>query len=187
VDPFGEVRAQVVALVENEGPGRAGLPSAESRYTITDAGGNRIAGSLFAHAFPPVLEPGERGYLIDSQSATFVDLADIAKVEVDVAFEPGATAVARLEVSEVDWVESIDGLVVSGAVTNAGPETVAAGAVAVVLLAADGSMLGAVYDVTDIGRLEPGASVAFSTGYPGTPPINPNRVATTVGVAFGTL
>ena len=187
IDPFGEVRAQVVALVENEGSGRARLPSAESRYTITDASGDRIAGSLFGHAFPSVLEPGERGYLIDTQSAMFVDLADVEKVDVDVAFEPVEAAVAHLEVSDVDWVETMDGLVVSGSVTNAGPETVGAGAVAVVLLAADGSILGAVYDVTDIGRLEPGASVQFSTGYPGTPPINPNRVATTVGVAFEIL
>lgn len=184
VDPFGEVRAQVVAIVENEGPDRARIPSAESRYTITDADGDRIAASLFAHAFPPVLEAGERGYLIDTQSALFVDLDEVAGVGVDVAFEPADALLSRLEVSGIDWVETVDGLVVSGSVTNSGNAAVEAGAVAVILLGSDGSILGAVYDVTDIGRLEPGASAPFSTGYPGTPPINPNRVASTVGVAF---
>ncbi len=187
VDPFGEVRAQVIAIVENVGGVRARLPSAESHYTITDAADERIAGSLFAHAFPPVLEPGERGYLVDTQSATFVNLEDVARVNVDVAFEPVGAAVSRLEVSGVDWVETVDGMVVTGTVTNTGAEAVAAGAVAVILLGSDGSILGGVYDVTDIGRLEPGAALQFSTGYPGTPPINPNRVASTVAVAYATL
>jgi hypothetical protein len=184
IDDLGEVRAHVVATVENRGGAAARLPGSESSFTIRDGEGASVAGGLFGHAFPPVVEPGERAYLIDTLSATFADPEEVVDVEVEVVFESTTDTIRDIEVANVTWDSGPDGLVVTGDVENGGEDEIGSAAVAVVLQDARSRVLGAVYDVTDVAALEPGASVRFSTAYPGLPPIEPGQIAAPVVVAF---
>ncbi len=59
--------------------------------------------------------------------------------------------------------------------------------VGAVALAKDGTPLGAVYDPTDVGRLEPGEVLAFDTEYPGAPPPSAGVADDLIGMAFETL
>jgi hypothetical protein len=184
VDDVGEVRAHVVATVENRGGSAARVPGSESSFLIVDADGAAVAGGLFGHAFPPVVQPGERAFLMDTLSATFADPDEIADVVVEVAFEPTADTLRAVDVADLEWTTGAGGLVVSGDVQNAGTDEITSAAVAVVLLDARSRVLGGVYDLTDVAGLAPGVRVRFRTAYPGLPPIEPAEIAEAVVVAF---
>ncbi len=187
VDPFGAVRAHVVVIGRNAGDAPVQVSSSGSRWQIVSPTGEEVAEGRFAHAFPPVVRPGETVLLIETLSATFTNAEDVEDVRVAIGTETAVAdgPVVPLEVSDVTWrAGPDDGLAVEGRVVNSTARPVADAAVAVIVRDAGGRILGGAYDV-GVGPLEPGASVAFSTAYPGTPPVDPATVATADAIAIG--
>jgi hypothetical protein len=188
VDPFGAVRAHVVVVGRNAGDTPVTISASGSRWQIVDAAGKEVAEGRFAHAFPPVVAPGDRVLLIETLSATFTDPQDVRGINAAIATESsrdGTTSVLQLEVSDVTWRAGVDnGLAVEGRVINRTDQAVTDAAVAVVVSDAGGQILGGAYDV-GVGSLEPGESASFSTSYPGTPPVDPQSVVSADATAIG--
>jgi hypothetical protein len=188
VDPFDEVRAQILVEVTNQADAAAYLVPGETAYRVTSPGGETVAGSRFAHVFPPLVPPGGRAWLIDTISATFVDPADLRALDVTVEERPPEDGdedrAAGLVVQGVEWrASATGGLEASGVVANTGSTTVGRIAIAVILLGQNGQMLAGVYDVDDARDLAPGETASFTTDYPGTAPLDPTIVAGAEAVA----
>ncbi len=187
VDPFGEVRAHVVVVGRNAGDTTMSVSASGSRWQILNEAGKEVAAGRFAHAFPPVVAPGQTVLLIETLSATFTDPQDVSGISVAIATESSGDGVAALplEVSDVTWrTGADDGLAVEGRVVNRTGRPVTDCAVAVVVSDAGGQILGGAYDV-GVGSLEPGESATFSTAYPGTPPVDPASVVSADATAVG--
>jgi hypothetical protein len=179
---------QVIVPVRNVGAGWFQLPRSISTYRVRDDAGREIASGVFTAALPATIGPSQVGYLVDTVSAAFLAPSGTPSVttEVDVvAVDRPATELALADFAASTGVSG--GLRVTGLVRNDGSrpaEWVIAGAV---LLAKDGAPLGAVYDPSDGGRLEPGAAMAFDTEYPGAPPPPDGAGTTLTGFAFEAL
>jgi hypothetical protein len=169
-DPFGEVRAEVIAEVQNHGTTPILLQQGASGYSIAAPDGRTVASGLFGNAFPSIVEPGMRAYLIDALAATFVERGELATVTVDLRFEPVQATATILPVDNLSWTIQEEQVVVSGRVRNDRSTTV--GEITVGAILRDGSdrILCAVYDVGHIAGLDAGASAAFSTDYPEVQP-----------------
>ncbi len=183
--PYGETRLQIIVRVRNDDARWLGLPRSNSTYRVIDGNGLEVASGVFTAALPAAVEPGGTGYLVDTVSVSFLEPTGEESVAAEVlatAVEPTA---ATLLVSDLSVTSGTgDGLRVNGRVHNQGPvatQWIMAGAIA---LARDGSPLGAVYDPSDIGRLEPGQALPFETEYPGAPPLARGDVAELIGFAF---
>jgi hypothetical protein len=186
-DPFGAVRAEVVVTVRNTGGSPVEVALSTATWTVSDEAGQPVASGRFAHAFPAVVEPGGEAYLIDGVSAAFAEANELATLEVDVQGEPAghADAPVELEVADVEWTQTDEGGVVASArVENPSTEPVSEVSAAVLIRDGSGEIVAAVYDVA-IGSLGPGESRTFDTAYPGTPPVDPDSVASAEGVATG--
>jgi hypothetical protein len=156
-------------------------------WTVSDEAGERVASGRFVHAFPPVVEAGGVGYLIDGVSAAFAEADELARLDVDIAAEPANEdpLVHSLAVDGVEWTSGDDGgVVVSGRVANQTAAAVSEAYVCVVLKDAREEVLAAVYDVA-VGPLDAGESRTFDTGYPGTPHVGPGDVAIAEAIAIG--
>jgi hypothetical protein len=185
-DQFGAVRAEVVVTVRNTGDSPIEVALSTATWTVTDDAGDSVASGRFAHAFPPIVEPGGEAFLIDGVSAAFAEADELANLDVEVegasvGDEHGRVA---LSVADVEWRAEDGGLVVSGRVENPSTNAVGETYAAIVLRNDRDEILAAVYDVA-IGPLGPGESRAFDTAYPGTPPIDPAEVASADAVATG--
>jgi hypothetical protein len=182
-----EVRLQVIVPVRNTGPGWIRIPRASSTYEVVDEQGREVASGVFTAALPAMIGPSQTGYLIDTVSVAFVAPSGEPAVTADVeaiATEPPETDLAIADLAASTGESG--GLRVTGVVRNVGSRVadwVIAGAV---LLGTNGRPLAAVYDPSDVGRLEPGASLPFDTEYPGAPPAG-GAGTTLVGVAFEAL
>ena len=186
--PYGETRLQVIVPVRNDDARWLALPRSTSTYRIVDQEGRGVASGVFTAALPATVGPGETGYLVDTVSVTFVDPTDDQSVEADVRAMQTDAPVASISVSELSAATSpAGGLRVTGQVRNDGTTATQWIMVGAVALAQDGTPLGAVYDPTDIGRLEPGEVLAFDTEYPGAPPPSAGVAADLIGMAFETL
>lgn len=185
--PYGETRLQVIVPVRNDDARWLALPRSASTYRIVDQEGREVASGVFTAALPAAVPPGEIGYLVDTVSVTFVVPSGAQTVVAEVRAILTDAPVASISVSDLSAaIGPGGGLQVSGQVRNEGgtaTQWVVAGAVA---LAQDGTPLGAVYDPSDIGRLEPGQVLAFDTEYPGAPPPSDGVVDGLVGMAFET-
>jgi hypothetical protein len=186
-DSFGAVRAEVVVTVRNTGGSPLRIALSTARWTVTDEEGGAVASGRFAHAFPPVVEPGAEAYLIDGVSAAFAEAGELAKLEVEVEAESedDDDRPVALTVADVDWTTTDDGgVVVSGRVENPSTDAITDAKAAVVLRNDRDEILAAVYDVA-VGPMAAGESRTFDTAYPGTPPVDADDVATVVAIATG--
>lgn len=185
-DRFGAVRAEVVVTVRNAGGSPIEVALSTATWTVTDDAGDSVASGRFAHAFPPIVEPGGEAFLIDGVSAAFAEADELAKLEVEVQGEPvgDEDGLVALDVADVQWTSDDDGVVISGRVENPSANAVREAYAAVVLRNDRDEILAAVYDVA-IGPLGPGESRPFDTAYPGTPPVDPDEVAIADAVASG--
>jgi hypothetical protein len=182
---FGETRVQVIVPVRNDGEGWMSIPRSGSTYRLLDSD-SEVASGIFTAALPSTIGPGQTGYLIDTLSATFVSSSEPLSTTAEVKVVPSEAPTYTLSVSNLRAsVGTEGGLRVEGRVQNDGRTAttwVIAGAVAV---GSDGRPLGAVYEPSDIGRLEPGSSFHFTCEYPGAPPVT--NAARLVGVAFDAI
>ena len=186
-DPFGAVRAEVVATVRNAGGSPIEVDLSGATWTVSDDAGERVAGGRFAHAFPPVVEAGGVAYLIDGVSAAFAEPDELAQLDVEIVGEPASedATLHPLAVDGIEWSSSDDGgVIVSGRIANQTTADVSEAYVCVVLKDNREEVLAAVYDVA-VGPLEAGESRTFDTGYPGTPPVEPGDVGVAEAVAIG--
>jgi hypothetical protein len=180
---FGETRIQVIAAVRNAGAGWVAFPSAASRYRLLDGGGREIGSGVFTAALPGVVRPGGTAYLVDTISAAFATGKGPTKVETEVHAVRAQAATATLTVDALHASTGDDGgLRVTGTVRNDGDVATGPVVAAAIVLDAKQKPLGAVYDLSDAGPLDPHASYTFATSYPGAPPPPPD--ATVVGVAW---
>ncbi len=189
-DAFGEVHAQVVVTARNRGAAPIVIDPSGASWRVLDETGQVVASGRFPHAFPSVLPPGAEAFLIDGLSATFAGLDELAVLDVELGAAavdtdaPGAGTVP-LAVDRLAWEPSpTGGIEVTGRVVNTSGMPVHEASVGVVLRDAEGNMLGGAYDVA-LGPLGPGAAAAFSTDYPGLPPIDRDDVAEAAGAASG--
>jgi len=183
-DSFGEVRAQVIGEVENQGATAMRIPSGGTGYTIIAPNGLTVASGRFAHAFPPSVAPGHRAYLIDALAATFVDRSDLASVQIDLRSEPVAESATLLAVEDLRWMVTQGRVVVSGQVRNEGATPVGPVAVGALLRDRADRILCGVYSVDHVPLLGPGQSAAFSTSYPEVQLVVPTDVFRAEAVAF---
>lgn len=183
-DSFGEVRAEIIGEVENRSGGAIGIPSGGTGYTITAPNGLVVASGRFAHAFPPIVQPGKRAFLIDALAATFVDLAELATVQIDLRSEAAEGAATVLAVEDLRWELTQGRVVVSGQVRNDGTTQVGPVAVGAILRDRSDRILCGVYDVGHVALLAPGQSAAFSTSYPEVQLILPTDAVRVEAIAF---
>jgi hypothetical protein len=185
---LGETRMEVIVPVRNVGSGWIQLPRSASTYQVVDGQGREIASGVFTAALPTSIGPSQVGYLIDTVSVAFVAPRGTPSVKAQVEAVPVDRPSAELTVTNlVTSTGASGGLRVTGVVRNQGARTadwVIAGAI---LLGDGGRPLAAVYDPSDVGRLDPGAALAFDTEYPGAPPPPDDAGTTLVGIAFEAL
>jgi hypothetical protein len=182
---FGEARLQIILPVRNLGADWLRLPRSQSTYRILDKDRRDLAGGVFTAALPEIIGPGETAYLVDTLSSSFVDPSRVsaadANVHADAADPPGTL----LSVAEVALsTGSSGGLKASGQVRNDGAVPARSVIAGVVALDQAGRPIGAVYDLTDVAQIEPGATLDFETEYPGAPPIRDPAVGSAIGFAF---
>jgi hypothetical protein len=139
-------------------------------------------------ALPAVIGPGETAYLVDTINIAVVELTRALSGEPDVAIVPTERPAARLSVTHLRLTGGVGGgLQATGQVRNDGgtaTQPVTAGAVA---LDRQGRPLAAVYDIVDVGRVDPGETRPFATDYePGAPPVSAVSIGKSVAVAFET-
>lgn len=186
-DALGAVRAEVVVAVRNTGGSPIAVELTGATWVVSDEAGEPVATGRFAHAFPPLVEPGGEAYLIDGVSAAFAEPDELARLEVQVPGEAVGEqeTVVALDVADIRWTPADGGGVeVSGRVENRSVNAVRDAYAAVVLKNDQGEILAAVYDVA-LGTLSAGESGTFHTDYPGTPPIDPRDVAVVKALARG--
>jgi hypothetical protein len=185
-DEFGSVVAHVLVEARNPGPGMVEMRGVDARYEISAADGAVLHRGAFVYALPTIVPEGETAYFVDTVRLDFAESTELGTLEVEVGpATTTTTAETALVVSDVTWERMPgDGLEVSGTVRNPFEASVPAAMVGVVLLDDDGGLLGAVYDATDIGGIEPGGDAQFSADYPRTPPIDPAAVGSVHAVAF---
>jgi hypothetical protein len=183
--PFGESRVQVIVPVRNAGAGWVRLPRAASTYRLLDRTRHELDGGVFTATLPELLGPGETGYLIDTLSASFSDPNAIGTTTVSLGSAAAEGPASSLAVLDIEMSTGPGGgLRVVGQVRNDGKEPVTTALVGVVVLDGDRRPAGAVYDLTDVTDLAPGAVAAFDTEYPGAPPLGDTGEYTAVGFAF---
>lgn len=187
VDDQGQTRAQVLAEIANRSGTSFAIESSE--YRVFDRRGREVARGIFGHAFPQVIEPGGRAYLVDSLPALFAPVADLARVDTSVlALTPSArdgVTTADLRVDAITWSTGPGGgLMANGLVRNLGVTNRRGIATAVVFLGPDDRLLALVYDLTDASSTPAGATAPFDTDYPTTAPISPRDVDRAVGIAM---
>jgi hypothetical protein len=188
VDELGELRAQVLVGVTNQGGSAGYLPSSASAWEVSDAGGFAVSRGRFAHVFPRLVEPGATAWLVDALSATFTERADLGALTVTLD-ERAATAEDRAEtgaltVGDVTWrLDAAGRLSVSGVVENVGDQRIGRWSAGVVLVAADGTPLAAAYEIGDVDGLAPGGTARFSTSYPGSAPVAQDEVDGVIAAA----
>ena len=184
---LGELRLQVIVGVRNGGTAWMRLTRSASTYSVYNASHRVVAGGVFTTALPEVIGPGQTGYLVDTLSVAFGNPKDFARSRVKVSASPTQPPQTHLVVSSVSISMSADrGLKAGGEVRNDGESTVRSIVAGVVVLDGKGRPLAAVYDLTDAPQLDPGATIAFETEYPGAPPVGPESAAKLLGYAFTT-
>jgi hypothetical protein len=182
---YGETRMQVIVPVRNQGKGWIEIPRSGSTYRLLQKG-KEVASGVFTAALPATFGPGQTAYLVDTLSAAFVSPSGSVSTKADIKAIASTPPLPTFSVTDLQAsVGAAGGLRVEGRVHNDGQAPAAwviAGAVAV---SADGRPLGAVYDPSTIGGLEPGSSVRFVCEYPGAPPLG--KAARLHGVAFDAI
>lgn len=185
---LGETRLEVIVPVRNVSSGWIQLPRSTSTYRVVDTGGREIASGVFTASLPVTVGPRQVGYLVDTVSVAFIPPGGTPSVKAEVQVIAANPPTTKLSVADLAAsMGDSGGLRVTGRVRNDGsrPTTwVIAGAV---LLGENGRPLAAVYDPSDVGRLDPGAALPFDTEYPGAPPRPASAGTTLVGIAFETL
>ncbi len=183
-DSVGQRRAQVIVVVRNNGDAPIRLPRSETAYRALGPDGSVAATGLFAYAFPEVVEPGESAFFVDTVAAVFAASNQIATVEADVAVVQAAEGGLTLPVTDLSWQATEDGLEVGGTVTNDTGQPVENIIVGALVRGADGALVAAVYDLTDVSTLGRGDAGRFATTYPGAPPTDPATIGVVAAVAF---
>jgi hypothetical protein len=182
--PHGEARVQVILPVRNTGPSWLQLPRSRSTYRILDATGREVESGVFTAALPEFIGPGATAYLVDTLSATFGDPDELRSAEATVDLVAAARPDVTLSVGEIELSKGPGGgLRAIGVVRNDGGTTARSVVASVVAIGPDGQAIGAVFDLTDVGDLEPGEAVAFDTEYPGAAPVDGNPLEI-IGYAF---
>jgi hypothetical protein len=140
---------------------------------------------VFTASLPETLGPSQIGYLVDTVDVAFLAPNASPSVKAEVEAIAASRPTGKLFVADLAASKGASGgLRVTGRVRNNGTlatDWVVAGAV---LLGQNGRPLAAVYDLSDVGRLDPGAALGFDTEYPGAPPPSTAAGTTLVGIAF---
>ncbi|HKG56803.1 MAG TPA: FxLYD domain-containing protein [Candidatus Limnocylindrales bacterium] len=183
-DAYGEVRAEVIAVIRNSGRVAATLGGRNTGYTIAAPDGTIVASGVFARSFPDVIAPGEKGYLIDAVPATFVKAGDLSKLKLKVAPQPAPASTQTLIVEDLTWTSERGALTVSGTVRNDGQTAAGHVVVAAILRDASGRIVCAVYDTATVTDLAPAQVAKFKTSYPASAPVPAAAISRAEGVAF---
>jgi hypothetical protein len=182
---YGELRLQVIVRVRNTGSDWAALTRAASTYQVLDGRGRVSTSGVFTAALPEVVAPGGQSFLVDTVSVAFGRPADYISARADIHTGPAVEPRDLLVVSGVQISTSAEGgLRAVGEIQNAGDLVARSIIAGVVVLDPEGRPLAAVYDLTDTGDLNPGASIRFDTDYPGAPPVDGGSNASLIGLAF---
>ena len=181
-DVLGAWRGQALFAVRNEGAQPLEISLADSRFTVRD-GDTDVAAGRFEAALPPVLEPGETGYLVGRfilPSAPSGPLSPASRLDA----VPAAGRLVTLAVDDVRVAEDGGTVSATGKVRNASDDRAVDGAVGVVLLAADGQPLAALVDAASTAVLEEGEVAEFHATYPPAPSPEDGSVARTVAIGW---
>jgi hypothetical protein len=179
----GATEAHVVAGLTNRGGALIELGPASTSYELHDQAGSLVITGRFAYPMPATIAPGETAWLVDSMAATFVEPGPGWAVTVDPQFREARQSVPRYAVDQVEWRLGPAGLEATGRVTNDTGEPAKRPIVTIIFLDERGSPLAGLYDLTDAVLLANGESRTFSTDYPGSPPVDPERVADVLAFA----
>ncbi len=185
-DSFGRSRLQLIVPIRNDDARWVHFPRATSTYRILD-GSRRVVSGTFT-ALAAVTKPGGTAYLVDTISVSAGDLTRQLSAEWDVDVVPASPPAVTLSVRSLQLTDGIGGILrATGLVHNDGGEasrSVIAGAIA---LDRDGTPLAAVFDTTDVGRVEPGEARRFTTDSNRSgPPVTEGAISDVIGIAFET-
>jgi hypothetical protein len=181
----GATEAHVVVGVANDGGTLIQLDPAATEYEVRDAGGGPVAAGRFTYPMPLTIEPGETGWFVESMTAMFVKPDPGWTVHVEPRFREAERPARRYTVDDVAWSIGPDGrLTATGRVTNETGAQASQPIVATIFLDSNGVPLAGLYDLTDAALLDAGKTQRFETDYPGSPPVEPARIARLEAFAY---
>lgn len=183
-DTFGRSRLQLIVPVRNNDARWVLFPRGTSTYRIMD-GSRSVASGTFT-ALAAVTKPGGTAYLVDTISVAAGDLTPDLSAEWDVDVLPTIPPAVTLSVRSLQLTDGIGGVLrATGLVHNDGGEATRSVIAGVIALDRDGMPVAAVFDTTDVGRVEPGQARRFTTdANRGGPPVPVADISEVVGVAF---
>ena len=181
---YGEQRLQVIFEVTNTSSGWLRLPRSVSTYEVFGREKRSVAGGVLAAALPEFLGPGETSYLVDTQSVLFGRPGDFVRAAGSIIADAVPAPADRLTVDSIELSSEPGGLRASGRVRNDGSTTPRSIIVGIVVRDTVGQPLAALYDLTDVTELAPGASAPFDTDYPGAPDVPRTGLGSVLGYAF---
>jgi hypothetical protein len=184
-DILGAWHGQALAAIRNPSDARVTVDPSASHYAVLGDDGSTLAEGAFTAVVPPVLAPGETGYLVAGFTLVSPP-ADDAELQVAPAVSPASDAPVDLRVSAVRVAFPGDTVVATGDVQSPDGVAVTGGAVGVVLLDGSGKPIAAVLDRASAGRLGKGEARAFRAAEPPAPPVARADVGRRVTAAWGT-
>ena len=86
------MKAQVMAVVRNNGPGTVEFQPSGSHYVVSAPDGRETARGVFTYAMPPRIAPGEVAYFVETLTALFASADELSAVTVDIGARPADRA-----------------------------------------------------------------------------------------------
>lgn len=186
-DSIGYAHYEAIVELQNVGGGSADIGGSQD-YSIYAKDGSVLETGSFTYAFPKVLGPGQKGYLVES--STFdegVKAASVGKFDDSSltwsATSDDPTALFKVTNVKVRQESYGTGLEASGVVTNTTSTDATMAVAGIIFFDAKGTIIGGLID-NSLDNIFAGKSKAFKTSYPGTPPLKPTNVSKTVVIAF---
>lgn len=159
-----------------------GLPSYFRSYADD---GSQVLGGELSLAFPNVLAPGGKGYLISyghlpslpakASPRVVVELVPNAETSADALMDVGTVSLARDDL--------YGGLVASAKVTNTTGRDSGQPMAAFILLDGSGKILGSVFNFM-VAEIAAGQTTTVTASLPGTPAMSVSAVKKTVAIVF---
>jgi len=180
-DALDAWHGQAIARVRNDGDTSIELVPSAARATVRDGATVLYDGTVDA-AVPPVLEPGQEGYLV--LGFPLAGEPDAPSVSIVPAGVP-ATALVELRVDDARAMPEPGRVVVTGTASNPSKGDVREGVVGAIAIDRAGVPVAAFLDRASLGRMEPGESRPFQATEPPAPPIPVGEIEDLVVLAWG--
>jgi hypothetical protein len=185
-DSISYAHYEAIIEVSNGTANPVDIGGGSQDFTIYAKDGTVLSTGSFSYAFPKVVAPGEKGYLISS--STFdqgVKAKTVGKFEESLSWSEGteATPVFKVSAVKVSQESYGSGLQVSAVVTNTTGTDATMAVAGFVFFDGSGHIIGGLYD-NMVGNVFAGKSKGVKTSYPGTPPLKPSAVKKTFSCAF---